>query len=132
VAEKLTRAQAIAVAQSARKIPDGVESNRAWLQLNPAASAEFRSQNPAERGATYTLGAEIERGGYLLIYDILDALGVRIISTIIDPPMVIVCRHKTYEGNNQAEILLEILRDRLQNYNYLTPRGIADESGIAD
>lgn len=40
----------------------------------------------------------------------------------------IVCRHKTYEGDNHAELLLEILRDRLENFNYLTPGGFGDDN----
>jgi hypothetical protein len=128
----MTRAESIAIAQSARKLPGGIISDRGQLQFTPEQQQRFHRQSPSERGRIYALGLAMEAQGYLLIYDILDALGVRIISTIIGTPMVIQCRHKTYEGNNQAEILLEILRDRLQNYNYLTPRGIDDEFGIED
>lgn len=129
---KLTRGEAVAVAQAARKLPEGVVSDRVHLQLSPPASAQLRKQNPAERGATYELGTVFEAKGYLMIYDILDRLGVRIISTIVGNPLTIVCRHKTYEGDNQAELLLEILRDRLENFNYLTPGGFDNEPGIAD
>ena len=125
---KLTRAQAIAVAQAARRLPEGVISDRVHLQLSPAASARLRKQGPSERGLTYELGMAFEAKGYLLIYDILDRLGVRIISTIVGSPLTIVCRHKTYEGENQAELLLEILRDRLENFNHLSPEGFDENS----
>ena len=127
MAKKLTRAEAIAVAQAARRLPEGISSDRVRLQLTHPASECLIKQSPAERGATYSLGLEFEAKGYLLIYDILDRLGVRIISTIMGDGITIVCRHKTYEGNNQAELLLEILRDRLENFNYLTPGGFDDE-----
>lgn len=119
--KKLTRSEAVAVAQAARRLPYGVVSDRVHLQLSPPASAQIRKQNPAERGATYELGLAMEAQGYLLLYDVLDRLGVRIVSTIAGSPLTIVCRHKTYEGDNQAELLLEILRDRLENYNILAP-----------
>lgn len=123
---KLTRAEAIAVAQAARRLPEGVSSDRVRVQLTHPAADHLMKQSPAERGATYSLGLEFESNGYLLIYDILDRLGVRIVSTIMGDVITIVCRHKTYEGKNQAELLLEILRDRLKNFNYLGPSGLPE------
>lgn len=122
--KKLTRAEAIAVAQSARRLPKGVSSDRVRIQLPQPTSEHLLKESPAERGGTYSLGLEFKASGYLLIYRTLDALGVRIISTILGEKITIVCRHKTYEGDNQVELLLEILRDRLENFNYLTPGGI--------
>ena len=130
--KKMTRAESIAIAQSARKVPEGIVSDRGQLQFTPEQQQLFRSQSPSERGRTYALGAALEAQGYLLLYVALDRLGVRIISTIVGSSLTIVCRHKTYEGNNQAELLLEILRDRLENFNYLTPGGFDDEPRIAD
>lgn len=129
---KLSRSEAIVVAQAARKLPDGVVSDRVHLQLSTKAAARVRKQNSQERGATYEMGANFEADGYLLIYDILDQLGSPVISTIIDTPMMMICRHKTYEGDNQAQLLLEILRDRLENFNHLTPGGLDDERRISD
>jgi hypothetical protein len=121
---KRSRSESIAIAAAARKLPEGVVSDRLHLQLSPACSVKINKQKSNERGSTYALGAAFEDKGYLLIYDILDRLGVRIVSTIVGSPMVIVCRHKTYEGDNQAELLLEILRDRLENFNYLMDGGL--------
>ena len=98
-------------------------SSRGQLRLDSEASRHFQSQSSTERGKTYALGQQIEADGYLLLYKILDRLGVRIISTIGGNPLTIVCRHKTYKGENQSELLLEILRDRLENFNYLTSGG---------
>lgn len=129
--KKLTRAQAIEIAQQARKVPEGEISRQYQARLPAAAAAKFKSLDPIERGQVIELGATFEAKGYLLIYDILDRLGSPVISTIIDKPMVMICRHKTYEGDNQAELLLEILRDRLENFNYLTG-GFDDEHRITD
>ena len=125
---KNTRAQAAAIASAACKIPNGFESERGQLRLKSDAVKRFRAQSATDRGVTYTLGEAFEADGYLLIYDILDRLGVRIVRPISGNPPTIVCRHKTYEGSNQAELLLEILRDRLENFNYLGPGGF-DENG---
>jgi hypothetical protein len=130
--KKLTRAQAIDIAQQARKIPEGEVSRQYQARLPAETAAKFKTLDPIERGHIIELGAAFEAKGYLLIYDILDRLGVRIISTIVGSPLAIVCRHKTYEGNDQAALLLEILRDRLENFNYLTPGGFDDEHRIAD
>jgi hypothetical protein len=126
--KKMTRREAIAIAQAARKIPEGLVSDRGQLQFTPDRQLLFRKQSSIERGATYSLGAAIEANGYLLLYEILDRLGVRIISTILGDTITIVCRHKTYEGKNQAELVLEILRDRIDNFNYLTAGGFDDEA----
>lgn len=125
-------ASSVETANAARRLPEGVVSDRVHFQLSPASSAKLNKQSPEERGVTYALGAAFEANGYLLIYDILDRLGARIVSTIVGNPLTIVCRHKTYEGDNQAELLLEILRDRLENFNYLTPGGFDDEPRITD
>lgn len=118
--KKLTRAQAVAVAQQARKVPQGEISRQYQARLPAETAGKFKNLDPIERGRIIELGAAFESKSYLLIYDILDRLGCPVISTIIDTPMVMICRHKTYEGSNQAEMLLEILRDRLENFNYLT------------
>lgn len=117
--KKLSRSQSLELAQAARRLPVGTVSDRTYLQLSSEMSLKLRKQSSINRGETYELGAAIEANGYLLLYDILDRLGVRIISTIVGDPLTIVCRHKTYEGSNQAKLLLEILHDRLENYNYL-------------
>jgi len=111
---KLTRGEAIAIAQAARKLPEGMNSDRVHLQLSSPSSAQIRQQNPAERGSTYELGLAFEAGGYLLLYDLIEALGGRIITTIIDSEVTILTRHKSYTGKNQADLLLQIIRDRLQ------------------
>jgi hypothetical protein len=126
-ASKMTRAQAIEIAQQARKVPQGEVSRQYQARLPTETADKFKALDTIERGQVIELGAAFEAKGYLLIYDTLDRLGVRIISTIVGDPLTIVCRHKTYEGNNQAELLLEILRDRLENFNYLTPGGFDDE-----
>jgi hypothetical protein len=126
---KNTRAQAAAIASAACKVPNGFASERGQLRLKSDAVKRFRAQSATDRGVTYTLGEAFEADGYLLIYDILDRLGVRIVRPISGNPFTIVCRHKTYQGSNQAELLLEILRDRLENFNYLGPGGF-DEKGI--
>jgi hypothetical protein len=130
--KKLTRAEAVAVAQQARKIPEGEVSKQYQARLPTETAVKFKALDPIKRGHVIELGAVFEAKGYLLIYDILDRLGVRIISTIVGSPLKIVCRHKTYEGDNQAELLLEILRDRLENFNYLPPGGFDDEPRITD
>ena len=129
---KMTRSQAAAIASDACKVPDGFSSERGQLRLKSDAAKRFRTQSATDRGATYALGEAFEADGYLLIYTILDRLGVRVISTIVGSPLTIVCRHKTYEGSNQAELLLEILRDRLENFNYLTPGGFEDVNSPRD
>ena len=126
--KKLTRAQSIEIAQQARKVPQGEVSRQYQARLPTEIADKFKALDPIERGQVIELGSAFEAKGYLLIYDILDRLGVRIISTIVGNPLTIVCRHKTYEGSNQAELLLEILRDRLENFNYLGPGGFDDES----
>lgn len=123
MSSKMTRLQAVEIASTACKVPQGMVSSRGQLRLDSEASRHFQSQSSTERGKTYALGQQIEADGYLLLYKILDRLGVRIISTIGGNPLTIVCRHKTYKGENQSELLLEILRDRLENFNYLTSGG---------
>jgi hypothetical protein len=125
---KKTRSQAAAIASAACKVPEGMVSDRGQLRLTPDISRKFRSKNATHRGRTYALGEAVEADGCLLLYEIIDRLGVRIISTIVGNPLTIVCRHKTYEGENQAELLLEIIRDRIENWNYLTPGGFDDEN----
>lgn len=117
---KMTRLQAVEIASTACKVPQGMVSSRGQLRLNPEASRHFQAQSSTERGKTYALGQQMESDGYLLLYEILDRLGVRIISTIVGNSLTIVCRHKTYEGTDQSDLLLEIIRDRLANFNYLT------------
>jgi hypothetical protein len=112
---KMTRSQAAKVASAACKVPEGIVSDRGQIRLAPDVSARFRLKNATHRGQTYALGEAIEANGFLLLYKVLDRLGVRIINTIVGSPLTIVCRHKTYKGDNQAELLLEILRDRLNN-----------------
>jgi hypothetical protein len=124
---KMTRQQAAAIASAARKLPEGVVSDRVHIQSAIATSQAIRKQTPAERGATYETGLAFEKDGYLLICEILDRLGVRIICTIVSSPMEIVCRHKTYKGDNQRDLLLEILRDRIENFNYLGSGGFGGE-----
>ena len=126
MSSKMTRLQAAKTAAAACKVPQGLVSSRGQLRLNPEVSKHFQSQSSTERGKTYALGQQIEADGYLLLYEILDRLGVRIISTIVGGSLTIVCRHKTYEGVNQADLLLEILRDRIETFNYLTPGGFND------
>lgn len=126
--KKLTRAQAIEAAQQARKVPEGEVSRQYQARLPVETAAKFKALDPIERGRVIELGAAFEAKGCLLLYDTLDRLGVRIISTIVGNPLTIVCRHKTYEGDNQAELLLEILRDRLESFNYLAPGGLEDDS----
>lgn len=130
--KKLTRAQSIEIAQQARKVPQGEVSRQYQARLPAEIADKFKALDPIERGQVIQMGSAFEAKGYLLIYDILDRLGVRIISTIAGNPLTIVCRHKTYEGSNQAELLLEILRDRLENFNYLTPGGFDDEPRITN
>ena len=129
---KMTRQQAAAIASAARKLPEGVVSDRVQIQSAIATSETLRKQAPAERGATYETGLAFEKDGYLLLYEILDRLGVRIICTITGSPMEIVCRHKSYKGDNQRDLLLEILRDRIENFNYLGPGGFDENSEIED
>jgi hypothetical protein len=112
--KKLTRQEAVAIAQTARKLPVGVISDRVHLQIPESLSSFLQSQNSAERGTTYSLGAAFEANGYLMLYALIEALGGRITTTIIDSEVTIVTRHKTYEGKNQAELLLQIIRDRLE------------------
>ena len=125
---KKTRSQAAAIATAACKVPDGFESERGQLRLKSDSAKRFRGQSTTHRGQIYALGEAIEADGFLLLYEILDRLGVQIISPILGDTITIVCHHKTYEGKNQAELLLEILRDRIDNFNYLTPRGFDDEA----
>lgn len=113
--QKLTRKQTIALAQAARKLPVGIISERVYIQNNARLSDRILEQKPAERGATYALGAALEESGYLLIYDILDKLGIRIISTIVGKRTTIVLRNKSYEGESQSTLLLQILKDCLGN-----------------
>ena len=126
MSSKMTRLQAVEIASTACKVPQGMVSSRGQLRLAPKASKHFQSQSSTERGKTYALGQQIESDGYLFLYEILDRLGVRIISTIVGDSLTIVCRHKTYEGENQAELLLDIIRDRIENFNYLTAGGSDD------
>lgn len=125
---KMTRQQAAAIASAARKLPEGVVSDRVQIQSAISASEMLRKQTPAERGATYKTGLAFEKEGYLLIYKILDRLGVRIICIIAGSPMEIVCRHKSYKGDNQRDLLLEILQDSIENFNYLGTGGFANEN----
>ena len=125
---KKTRSQAAAIASAACKVPDGFASERGQLRLKSDTAKRFRTQSATDRGATYALGEAFEADGHLLIYEILDRLGVHVISTIVGNPLTIVCRHKTYSGENQAELLLEVLRDRIENFNYLTPGGSDGEA----
>ena len=118
---KMTRAEAIAIAQQARKTPEGLSAKRVHLWVSSEVETVLLAQSPAERGVTYALGREFEQDGHLLLYQLLDALGVRIISTIAGNPLAIVCRDKTYEGENHAALLLEILKDRLTIKNQ--PKG---------
>jgi hypothetical protein len=131
-ASKMTRAQSIEIAQQARKVPQGEVSRQYQARLPTETADKFKALDPIERGRVIELGAAFEAKGYLLIYDILDQLGSPVISTIVDAPMEMICRHKTYKGDNQSELLLEILRDRLENFNYLTPGGLDDEPRITD
>ena len=117
--KKMTRAEAITVAQEARKVPTGYGVARPSIRLPLEVMPEITKRNSEENGIVYQLGLALEADGYLLIYDILDRLGVRIVRPIVGNPLTIVCRHKTYEGSNQAELLLEILRDRLENFRKL-------------
>ena len=125
---KMTRSQSAKIASAACKVPEGMVSDRAQLRLAPDISKKFRSKNATHRGQTYALGEAVEADGFLLLYEILDRLGVRIISTIVGNPLTIVCRHKTYEGENQVKLLLEMIRDRLENFNYLTPGGVDEQT----
>ena len=120
---KMTRLQAAKTAAAACKVPQGLVSSRGQLRLPSEASKHFQSQSSTERGSTYALGQQMEADGYLFFYEILDRLGVRIISTIVGDSFTIVCRHKTYEGLDQSDLLLEIIRDRIENFNYLTLGG---------
>lgn len=126
--KKLTRAQAIKIAQQARKVPQGEVSRQYQARLPAECANKFKALDPIDRGHVIELGDAFKADGYLLIYTILDRLGVRVISTIVGNPLTILCRHKTYSGENQADLLLEILRDRLENFNYLTPGGFDGEA----
>ncbi len=118
--------RAIEIAQEANKVPSGYGVARPSMRLPLEVMPEVVGRDSRKNGEIYQIGLAFEAQGYLLIYDILDRLGVRIISHIPGETIVIKCRHKTYEGKNQADLLLEILRDRIENWNYLTPGGFDD------
>ncbi|MBW4514504.1 MAG: hypothetical protein KME11_04705 [Timaviella obliquedivisa GSE-PSE-MK23-08B] len=118
--KKLSKVEAIAVARAARQVPKGVTAEQYRMRLTDRVAALCQAQNPIERGVTYALGEAIEANGYLLLYKILDALGCRIISTMIHADgITIMCRHKTYEGQSQSSLLLEIIQDCIENFGIL-------------
>ena len=99
------------IAQKARKLPEGIASVRGHLQLPIAAAITLSAQNSAERGETYSLGLSVSQDGYLLLYNIIYALGGRIVATIVDKQFTIVTRKKNYKGQNQSDLLLQIIQD---------------------
>ena len=109
--KKLTRSESVAIAQKARKLPEGIASVRVHLQLPIAAAITLSAQNSAERGKICSLGLSASQDGYLLLYRVIDALGGGMVSTIVGSTITIVTRRKNYEGQNQGDLLLQIIQD---------------------
>jgi hypothetical protein len=101
-------------AREAYKVPTGFAVARPSMRLPLELMPEVAKRDSEGNGKVYQVGLAFEANGYLMLYDLIEALGGRIITTIIDSGVTIVTRHKTYEGKNQAELLLQIIRDRLQ------------------
>lgn len=112
---KQSKPHNLQAAWKARKVPIGVVNDRVYLRIPEVTRETLQKQTATERGDTYCLGLEIQADGYLLLYDLIEALGGRIIATIIGPQITIVTRKKSYEGDNQSQLLLEIIRDLLQS-----------------
>lgn len=105
----------LTAAWEARKVPIGIVNDRVYLRIPEAQRQTLQEQTATERGDTYCLGLDVQADGYLILYDIIEALGGRIITTIIGQQITIVTRGKSYEGNDQSQILLQIIRDLLLN-----------------
>jgi hypothetical protein len=115
------RKQLAADARKAYAIAPGITSDRYIMRLPEMLAAACQEQSPKERGATYQLGTVIEKDGYLFLYKVIDALGCRVISTLIHSDgITIMCRHKTYEGQSQPDLLLEIIQDCIDNFGILS------------
>lgn len=112
--KKLTRSESLVIAQEARKLPEGIKSIRVHIQLPITEASVLSCQNSAERGSTYSLGLSVSQDGYLLLYNIIYALGGRIFTTIVGSTITIVTRKKSYEGQNQSDLLLQIIQDLIQ------------------
>lgn len=108
---KLTKPQAAAVARAAAAVPEGVTAAQYQVQLPSKLAKTFKRSTSKERGQLVQIGSRIDRDGYLILYRIIDALGGNIISTIVSDDITIVTRGKSYQGNNQFELLIEIIED---------------------
>jgi hypothetical protein len=111
---KLTKAQAVAIARQSYQVPDGTVSIQAQMRLPEDLAKQFRKLSSVDRGKIIEIGATIEANGYLFLYDIIEALGANSISTIISDDITIVTNGKTYSGDNQFELLIEVIEDLLR------------------
>jgi hypothetical protein len=109
--KKLTRAESTARARAARAVPDDVTADRYQVQLLQDLATTFKKLSTADRGRLVAIGSRIDANGYLCLYRIIDALGGNIITTIVGEKLTIVTRAKSYEGDNQFELLMEIIED---------------------
>ena len=108
---KLTKPQAAAVARAAVAVPEGVTATQYQVQLPNELAKTFKRSTSKERGQLVQIGSRIYRDGYLVLYQIIDALGGHIISTIVGEDITIVTRSKSYQGGNQFELLIKIIED---------------------
>jgi hypothetical protein len=113
--DKLTKVQAAAIARTAAAVPDGIAAAQYQVQLPIELAKSFKRSTSKERGQLAQIGSRIDQDGYLVLYRIIDALDGNIISTIVGDDITIVTRAKSYQGQNQFELLIEIIEDLCSN-----------------
>jgi hypothetical protein len=125
---KLTKVQAAAIARAAAAVPDGIAAAQYQVQLPIKLAKSFKRSTSKERGQLVQIGSRIDQDGYLVLYRIIDALDGNIISTIVGDDITIVTRAKSYQGQNQFELLIEIIED-LCNEKCQIESGYGDNNG---
>lgn len=108
---KLTRDESTARARAARAVPSNVTADRYQVQLANSLATDFKKLTSVDRGRLVAIGSRIDANGYLFLYRVIDALGGNIITTIVGKKLTIVTRAKSYEGDNQFELLMQIIED---------------------
>jgi hypothetical protein len=108
----MTRAEIIAKAANARKLPEGISATQIHMWLPDDLVPVCRKLKPPQRGALWEIGYSLQQDGYLLLYRIIDALGGKIINTNIGRDTIkVTTASREYIGTSQFDLLIEIIGD---------------------
>lgn len=109
---KLPKIDAIQLANTARKVPDGWASVQRRIRIPNSFIAQYIGASAVDRGQLCLNGQAIAKDNYVIFYRIIQALGGQIIRTSIDP-LCIQLASRCYTGDDHFQLLLTIVEDLL-------------------